>query len=186
MKLYELNHSKILINNNLIIIRPEKRSLYVAMLQGIVSGLIFIIFYNFASSMHFFILIAMFFVAMFLFILSILGLIYSIWGSKSIINGAIKKIIWQQGLFGLGIGTEKAVSFKKIKNVEICIDVNEQNYAHNFFLIEINVISNDDIKTNLVSEFGQRAYLDTLSIKINAIAEEIVNLIGCELILPKT
>ena len=113
-------------------------------------------------------------------------LIYSIWGSKAIINSSIKKIIWQQGLFGLGIGTEKVLSFNRVKHIEVFIDSDEKYDRHNFVLIEINIINNENEKKNIISEFSQIAKLENFSKEIHQIAEDIALAIGCRVISEKS
>ena len=115
-----------------------------------------------------------------------MGLIYSIWGSKAIINSSIKKIIWQQGLFGLGIGTEKVLSFNRVKHIEVFIDSDEKYDRHNFVLIEINIINNENEKKNIISEFSQIAKLENFSKEIHQIAEDIALAIGCRVISEKS
>ncbi|MDG1989967.1 MAG: hypothetical protein P8J51_01665 [Dehalococcoidia bacterium] len=177
--MYKLNHSKIILDDDIIIIKPEKRSLIVAIAQGFIGVILFIVLSQFFNSLNYFVMFFLFISVLFFVVLSILGLIYSIWGSKAIINSNHKMIIWQQGLFGLGIGTDRIVKFRDIKFIEVNIDTDNQVNGHNFFLIEINVISNDNQKNNLISEFDKLAHLDILSESINNLASDIARLIRC-------
>ena len=184
--MYSLKNSRIINENNLIIIKPEKKSLFVAFIQSMLAVLFFWILVQFSENLHFFFLTLVFFLLLFFVGLAVLGIIYSVWGSKAIINCNIKKIIWQQGLFGLGIGTEKVLSFNKIERIEIIIDSDQKYKKHNFVLFEINVIDNVNNKKNIISEFSQMSELEKFSTQIHQIAEEIAVAIGCKIISEKS
>jgi len=178
--LYKLNHSKVILDGDIIIIKPEKRSLIVAIAQGFTGTILFIVLSLFFNSLNYFVMFSLFIAILFFIGLSVLGLIYSIWGSKAIINSNHKMIIWQQGLFGLGIGTDKIVKFRDINFIEVNVDTNNQVNSHNFFLIEINVVSNGNQKNNLISEFDKLVHLEILSESINNLAADIAKRIMCE------
>ncbi len=184
--MYLLKHSRIIYEENLIVVKPERKSLITAFSQFIIALLFFWILTQFSNSLNFFFLSVVFFLLLIFGGLSILGLIYSIWGSKAIINSSIKKIIWQQGLFGLGIGTEKVLSFNRVKHIEVFIDSDEKYDRHNFVLIEINIINNENEKKNIISEFSQIAKLENFSKEIHQIAEDIALAIGCRVISEKS
>lgn len=178
--MYKLNHSKVILDDNIIIIKPEKRSLVVAISQGFIGTILFFVLSHFFNSLNYFVMFSLFIAVFFFIVLSILGLIYSIWGSKAIINNHHQMIIWQQGLFGLGIGTDTIVKFKDINFIEVNVDTNNQANGHNFFLIEINVVSNGNQKNNLISEFDKLVHLEILSESINNLAADIAKRIMCE------
>jgi len=48
-----------------------------------------------------------------------MGFVYSVYGANVVINKEKRTAIWQQGLFGMGVGTEELVPFEKIEQVEI-------------------------------------------------------------------
>ena len=183
--MYSLKNSRIINENNMIIIKPERKSLFMAFFQLMLSIFFFWVLVQFSDSLHFFFLTGVFLLLLFFGGLAVLGMIYSIWGSKAIINCNIKKIIWQQGLFGLGIGTEKVLNFNKIKNVEVYIDSDQKYNRHNFVLIEINIIDKLNKKKNIIAEFSQIAQFEKFSKQIHQIAEEIALAIDCKVISEK-
>ncbi len=48
-----------------------------------------------------------------------MGFVYSIYGANVVINKEKRTAVWQQGLFGMGVGTEELVPFEKIEQIEI-------------------------------------------------------------------
>ncbi len=48
-----------------------------------------------------------------------MGFVYSIYGANVVVNGEKRTVIWQQGLLGMGVGTEELVPFEKIERIEI-------------------------------------------------------------------
>ena len=48
-----------------------------------------------------------------------MGFVYSVYGANVVINKEKRTAVWQQGLFGMGVGTEELVPFEKIEQVEI-------------------------------------------------------------------
>ena len=70
--------------------------------------------------------------------------------------------------------------YKDINFIEVNVDTNNQANGHNFFLIEINVVSNGNQKNNLISEFDKLVHLEILSESINNLAADIAKRIMCE------
>ncbi|MCH8161789.1 MAG: hypothetical protein IIB88_07830, partial [Chloroflexi bacterium] len=48
-----------------------------------------------------------------------MGFVYSVYGANVVIDRQKRTAVWQQGLFGMGVGTEQLVPFEKIDQVEI-------------------------------------------------------------------
>ncbi len=48
-----------------------------------------------------------------------MGFVYSVYGANVVINKEKRTAVWQQGLFGMGVGTEELVPFEKIEQIEI-------------------------------------------------------------------
>ena len=48
-----------------------------------------------------------------------MGFVYSIYGANVVIDRRKRTAIWQQGLFGMGVGTQELVPFDKIDRLEI-------------------------------------------------------------------
>ncbi|MGB2695347.1 MAG: hypothetical protein WBD55_09200 [Dehalococcoidia bacterium] len=48
-----------------------------------------------------------------------MGFVYSVYGANVVIDKKKQTAIWQQGLFGMGVGTSELVPFYKIERVEV-------------------------------------------------------------------
>jgi hypothetical protein len=48
-----------------------------------------------------------------------MGFVYSVYGANVVINKDKQTALWQQGLFGMGVGTEELVPFAKIERLEV-------------------------------------------------------------------
>ena len=48
-----------------------------------------------------------------------MGFVYSVYGANVVINREKQTALWQQGLFGMGVGTEELVPFAKIEKLEV-------------------------------------------------------------------
>ena len=48
-----------------------------------------------------------------------MGFVYSVYGANVVVNKQKRTAVWQQGLFGMGVGTEELVPFEKIEQIEI-------------------------------------------------------------------
>ena len=57
-----------------------------------------------------------------------MGFVYSVYGSNVIIDKNKQTAVWQQGMFGMGVGTEELVPFVKIERIEI-EDVSRERQA---------------------------------------------------------
>lgn len=48
-----------------------------------------------------------------------MGFVYSIYGANVVVDRRKRTAVWQQGLFGMGVGTEELVPFEKIERLEV-------------------------------------------------------------------
>ena len=48
-----------------------------------------------------------------------MGFVYSIYGANVVIDRRKRTAVWQQGLFGMGVGTQELVPFDKIERLQI-------------------------------------------------------------------
>lgn len=71
-----------------------------------------------------------------------MGFVYAIYGANVVINRDKGTAIWQQGLFGMGVGTEELVPFAKIE----CIEIEEIGHSvdedgvHDFAQYEVRLL----------------------------------------------
>ncbi len=48
-----------------------------------------------------------------------MGFVYSVYGANVVIDRTKQTALWQQGLFGMGVGTEELVPFHKMERLEV-------------------------------------------------------------------
>ncbi len=80
-----------------------------------------------------------------------MGFVYSIYGANVVINKDKRTAIWQQGLFGMGVGTEELVPFEKIERIEIeeIRDSVDSEGVHDFAQYEVRVLKISGKKLSL-------------------------------------
>lgn len=82
-----------------------------------------------------------------------MGFIYSIYGANVVINKDKRTAVWQQGLLGMGVGTEELVPFEKIERIEIeeIRDSVDAEGVHDFAQYEVRVLK----KSGKILQLGQ-------------------------------
>ena len=80
-----------------------------------------------------------------------MGFVYSIYGANVVINKQKRTAVWQQGLFGMGVGTEELVPFAKIERIEIeeIRDSVDADGVHDFAQYEVRVLKKSGKKLQL-------------------------------------
>ena len=48
-----------------------------------------------------------------------MGFVYSVYGANVVIDRTKRTALWQQGLFGMGVGTAELVPFEKMQRIEV-------------------------------------------------------------------
>ncbi len=71
------------------------------------------------ESMPFFLTLALMAGALIMVPLSGMGFVYSVYGANVVIDRNKQTVVWQQGMLGMGVGTEELAPFAKIERVEI-------------------------------------------------------------------
>ncbi len=100
-------------------IRPA-RSAAIAPLIGFFVGVgAFLAVLFWLEELPFFLALALMGGAILLVPFSGMGFVYSIYGANVIIDRRKQTAIWQQGLFGMGVGTAELVPFAKIERLEV-------------------------------------------------------------------
>jgi hypothetical protein len=73
----------------------------------------------FIDSLPFFVVLLLMGAAILLVPFAGMGFVYSVFGANIVINKHKQSALWQQGLFGMGVGTEELVPFWKIERIEL-------------------------------------------------------------------
>lgn len=115
----DLHRRVCVVKPDVIDIRPA-RSAAVAPAIGFLLGVAaFIIVALYQDQMPFTLALILMGGAILLVPFSGMGFVYSIYGANVVINKEKRTALWQQGLFGMGVGTEELVPFEKIEQIEI-------------------------------------------------------------------
>jgi len=100
-------------------IRPA-RSAAIAPAIGFVLGVLcFTSVVFWIQSLPFFLVLLLMGCALILVPFAGMGFVYSIYGANVVVDRRKKTALWQQGLFGMGVGTEELVPFAKVDRLEI-------------------------------------------------------------------
>lgn len=100
-------------------IKPA-RSAMIAPLIGLLLGILaFASIVLWRDQLSFQFMLALMGVALLLVPFSGMGFVYSVYGANVIIDKTKQTAVWQQGMFGMGVGTEELVPFAKIDRIEI-------------------------------------------------------------------
>ncbi len=107
------------IRANRIDLRPERAALILPLL-GLLAGIgLLVAVAVFASDLPAGVLMLMLVPGIFIAPFSAMGLIYSLIGASMVIEKEKQSVRFQQGLLGLGIGTEELVPFWKVDHIEV-------------------------------------------------------------------
>jgi hypothetical protein len=115
----DLHRRVCVIRPDSIDIRPA-RSAAVVPLLGFLLGIFFFVAVLFwLESVPFPLALLLMGAAIVLVPFSGMGFVYSVYGANVVINGNKRTALWQQGLFGMGVGTSELVPFDKIERLEL-------------------------------------------------------------------
>jgi hypothetical protein len=115
----DLHRRVAVITPDVVDIRPA-RSAAIAPLIGFLLGVLcFIAVLFWIHSLPFFVVLLLMFAALILVPFAGMGFVYSIYGANVVIDRRKQTALWQQGLFGMGVGTEELVPFAKFQHLEL-------------------------------------------------------------------
>ncbi|MBI4571300.1 MAG: hypothetical protein HY723_05065 [Chloroflexi bacterium] len=115
----DLHRRVCVIKPDSIDIRPA-RSAAVAPLIGFLLGVVaFVSVLLWMEHLPFVLVLALMGAAILLVPFSGMGFVYSVYGANVVINRTKGTALWQQGLFGMGVGTSELVPFAKMEQLEV-------------------------------------------------------------------
>jgi hypothetical protein len=115
----DLHRRVCVITPEVIDIRPAKSAAVVPLLGFLLGVLCFLAVLFWINTLPFTIVLLLMGGAILLVPFSGMGFVYSIYGANVVINRRKRTAVWQQGLFGMGVGTQELVPFEKIERLEI-------------------------------------------------------------------
>lgn len=80
-----------------------------------------------------------------------MGFVYSIYGANVVVDRRKQTAVWQQGLFGMGVGTQELVPFAKIERLEIekTGGAPRRGPGQDFIQYEITLVKTSDRRLSL-------------------------------------
>ena len=108
-----------------------------------------------------------------------MGFIYSIFGANVVIDKERQTAMWQQGLLGLGVGTEEVVPFHKIEQLEIEEISRERQVggAQDFVQYEILLLKTSGRRLSLGQVTAPRYALSEGLARARAVGEAVAALV---------
>ncbi len=111
-----------------------------------------------------------------------MGFVYSIYGANVVVDRRKKTALWQQGLFGMGVGTEELVPFAKVDRLEIerVGGAPRRGPGQDFVQFELSLLK----RSGKVLPIGQvtvpPAYVNEGLTRIREVADVIASFTGAE------
>ncbi len=115
----DLHRRVCLITPDVVDIRPAKSAAVVPLLGFFLGVGCFLAVLFWIDRLPFTLVLLLMGGAILLVPLSGMGFVYSIYGANVVIDRRKQTAIWQQGLFGMGVGTRELVPFAKIERLEV-------------------------------------------------------------------
>lgn len=104
---------------DVIDIRPARSAAIVPLIGFALGILCFLAVLFWIGTLPFPIIVLLMGAAIVLVPFSGMGFVYSIYGANVVIDRRKQTAVWQQGMFGMGVGTSELVPFAKIEKLEI-------------------------------------------------------------------
>ncbi len=108
-----------------------------------------------------------------------MGFVYSIYGANVVIDRKKQTAIWQQGLLGMGVGTEELVPFAKIERLELEETTRElqEGVPQDFAQYEILLLKTSGRRLSLGQVTVPRSMADDGLARAREVAQAIADLV---------
>lgn len=115
----DLHRRVCVITPDVIDIRPARSAAFVPLIGLLLGVGCFLAVLFWIETLPFALVLLLMGGAILLVPLSGMGFVYSIYGANVVIDRRKQTAVWQQGLFGMGVGTQELVPFAKIERLEV-------------------------------------------------------------------
>lgn len=115
----DLHRRVCVIRPDTIEIRPARSAAVVPLLGFLLGVLAFVAVLFWVEKLPFALALLLMGGAILLVPFSGMGFVYSVYGANVVIDRTKQTALWQQGLFGMGVGTEELVPFHKMERLEV-------------------------------------------------------------------
>lgn len=144
----DLHRRVCMITRDVIEVRPARSAAVVPLIGFFLGVAAFVSVVFLIESLPFFLVLLLMGGAILLVPFSGMGFVYSVYGANVVFNREKRTALWQQGLFGMGVGTEELVPFEKIERFEVAEIRSEED---EFVQFEITLLK----KSERVLSLGQ-------------------------------
>jgi hypothetical protein len=100
-------------------IRPARSAALVPLVGFVVGVFAFVAVLFWLEELPFVLALVLMAVAIVIVPFSGMGFVYSVYGANVVIDRRKQSVVWQQGLLGMGVGTEEVAPFWKIERLEL-------------------------------------------------------------------
>lgn len=138
----DLHRRVCVVKPDVIDIRPARSAAFAPLAGFLLGVLCFLAVLFWLDSIPFSLALALMFFALILVPFSGMGFVYSIYGANVVINRHKRTALWQQGLFGMGVGTSELVPFEKMDQIEVeeISREEQEGGAQDFAQFEVRVL----------------------------------------------
>jgi hypothetical protein len=178
----DLHRRVCVITPDVVDIRPA-RSAAIAPLFGFLLGVLcFVAVLFWIQSLPFPVVLLLMGAAIVLVPFSGMGFVYSIYGANVVVDRRKQTAIWQQGLFGMGVGTEELVPFAKIDRLEIerVGGAGRRGPGRDFVQFELSVLKKSAKTLPLGQVTVPPAYSNEGLARIREVADAIASMTGAQ------
>jgi len=168
------------ITPDVVDIRPA-RSAAIAPLLGFLLGVLcFVAVLFWIQSLPFPLVLLLMGAAIVLVPFSGMGFVYSIYGANVVVNRQKQTAIWQQGLFGMGVGTEELVPFAKIECLELekIGGAPRRGPGHDLLQFELSLLKKSGKTLALGQITVPPAYAEEGLARIREVADAVASITG--------
>jgi hypothetical protein len=168
------------ITPDVVDIRPA-RSAAIAPLFGFLLGVLcFVSVLFWIQSLPFPIVLLLMGSAIVLVPFSGMGFVYSIYGANVVVNRQKQTAIWQQGLLGMGVGTEELVPFAKIERLQLekIGGAPRRGPGRDFVQFELSVLKKSGKNLPLGQITVPPAYAEEGLSRIREVADAVASIAG--------
>ena len=108
---------------------------------------------------------------------------YYVWGSAFLVERAKGTARWQQGFFGLGIGTRELVTFDRIDHIEVRGDLDQElssGERQDLVQWDVLLVKDNGREIDIATVAAARTLAPQGLERANRLAEHIGEMTGCE------
>lgn len=178
-----LQRTVAVVSEDSIAVRPARVQWIAPAIQASLTAIAVWLLITFLDSWPLWLLAILLVIALLLGPVSVLGLVYNLFGSEFLIERAKQSARWQQGFLGLGIGTAELVPFWRIGHVEVVSDAAEalsSGQERDFLQFDVRLVKDNDRVLDIGTITAPRTFAAEAAGRANRLVRYIGEMTGCE------